>query len=294
MSMSRFNWFDTFDHRTELRARLVLRTGLRIGSGRNLEGIGTDLPVLRDGRDRLFIPGSSLKGVVRAAGEGLLRGFAVAHHAETWRFACDPLVRGCLDMAQDEGLIPEHMGDADDIPALERVERAHRRIERFACLACRTFGAPGLASHLRFEDAFPVDSAWVQVRDGVAIDRDLGRVHGSQKYDYEVIEPGAVFELRVAGINLEDWQLGLLLAALDLLFDGTVRIGGFGSRGLGRVELDGQLENGGVQIWRRTLDDVIAQRQGHRLKESERSSSRAAFVSMLTAHTDAYPAGGGR
>src|SRR5262245_38240932 len=46
--------------------RLTCQTGLHIGAGKSVDFAGSDLPVVRDASGRPFIPGSSLRGVIRA------------------------------------------------------------------------------------------------------------------------------------------------------------------------------------------------------------------------------------
>jgi CRISPR-associated RAMP protein (TIGR02581 family) len=248
--MSRqFDWFDAFLHRTSVEGVLVARTGLRVGCGRDLDSLATDLPVLRGHDHEPFIPGSSLKGVVRAGSEKLLRGIAVSKGVAPdalKRIACDPLLDPCVTGKDD--------GDAAN-PVSELASH-HQRLEQKVCLVCATYGAAGLASHVRFRDAHVVGPFSMQVRDGVAIDRDLGRVSGSKKYDFEIVEPGATFGFRVEIENGKDWQIGLLRATLGLLGEGVLRVGGFGSRGLGAVEVSD------LTWTKRTVEDVVNGRSG--------------------------------
>lgn len=57
--------------RYRINADLVLDTALHLGGGRN-PAKGTDAPILRDGFGRPYIPGSSLKGALRAAVERIV------------------------------------------------------------------------------------------------------------------------------------------------------------------------------------------------------------------------------
>jgi CRISPR/Cas system CSM-associated protein Csm3 (group 7 of RAMP superfamily) len=72
----------------------------------------------------------------------------------------------------------------------------------------------------------------------VAIDRDLRTVYKSQKYDFEVVSPGARFRLEVFIENPQPWLMGLLVLGFDQIKDGFTAIGGFTSRGLGRVDVE--------------------------------------------------------
>ncbi len=73
---------DTFDQRLRMEGVLATRTGLHIGAGESGDPLATDSPVVRDASGAPFVPGSSLKGVVRSATESLLRGATNGHGGE--------------------------------------------------------------------------------------------------------------------------------------------------------------------------------------------------------------------
>lgn len=228
-----FWWLDRLIHRDELVVRIELVTALRVGRGKSAAAADTDLPIVRDGAGVPVVPGASIKGVLRSSVEALVRGLAAGHGADERqmrRIACDVLDdrQGCLARIPD---------DSDDRDVGRRVQKRQAYIADCACLVCATYGGPSLASHLRVPDA-PLDGAATQIRDGVGIDRDLGRVSGARKYDFEVVDAGCAFTLNLVVDNARDWQLGLVYAGLDAL-DGGGRLGGFGSRGLGAVRVVG-------------------------------------------------------
>jgi len=215
-------FFDTFQRATTVTALLRCESGLRVGAGRSVEQIGTDLPVLRDASGRPYLPGASLKGVLRSQAEALLRAWGLD--------ACDPFTNPCI----------RDTPPSDGRSAAERTRLRREQVRSHACVACRVFGAPSLASHVVFADAVPEGDVVTEIRDGVAIDRDLGRVSGARKYDYEVVPAGTRFRLRIVMNDLADWGEGLVAAVLDHLDAGFVRVGGFKSRGLGLVSLHEQ------------------------------------------------------
>lgn len=243
-------FFERFEGRHTIQADLELRTGLRIGAGRETGAADTDLPILRTGRDKApFIPGSTWKGVVRSHAERLLRGIG----GERWQpWACDPFAgASCVPTEKDK--------DKDNASARERQEKQRRLVQDHACLACRTFGGHSLASHVRFYDSI-LTNAQTMARDGVAIDRDLGRARDGLKYEYEVIEAGVHVPLRIDLDNAEDWQVGLLLLVVEELAQGALRVGGAGSRGLGWLAL---APGSQVEVRRHDLAQVLArQREG--------------------------------
>ncbi|MBM3678236.1 MAG: CRISPR-associated RAMP protein, partial [Actinobacteria bacterium] len=206
-------------HRLEARLRLTgtmtTVTGLHVGAGTPAISDGLDQPVLRDALGLPFIPGASLKGVLRSTLESLVR--ALDGRRMT---ACDPLAR-------------------DACGAHERGERSQAMAAEH-CTICALFGSRVLASHVRISDALMVDServSPVEVRDGVAIDRDTGTVRGPLKFDFEVVPPGVGFDLEVFVENPVPWAMGLLMIGFDQIHRGYTTVGGFGSRGLGRVKI---------------------------------------------------------
>jgi CRISPR-associated RAMP protein (TIGR02581 family) len=217
--------FHRLTSRLRLTGSLITHTALRVGSsGGGLDGV--DLPVIKDATGRPFIPGASFKGALRSTIEALVRG--VEGHPEVR--ACDPLA------------------DDDDAPPGVKSCGHHKHGKRDSvdpeghCAVCRLFGSHILASHVRFCDALlqpPKDGAPnripVEIRDGVAIDRDLRRVSGQRKYDFEVVSPGTAFALEIFVENPRPWLMGLLVMGFDQLAEGFTALGGFTSRGLGRV-----------------------------------------------------------
>jgi hypothetical protein len=75
-----------------------------------------------------------------------------------------------------------------------------------------------------------------EVRAGVGIERKSQAASTGVLYDTEVVVGGG-FETRLSGENYSLWQLGLVLAALQDLDAGLVRIGGCKARGMGTVKV---------------------------------------------------------
>lgn len=215
MSAQPVDNFDVLSSRLRLQGELVTQTALHVGAGSASDIEVTDLPVLKTAQGYPFIPGSSLKGVVRSTVEGLLRA------AKNNRLrACDPLSfeTSCGGTSVRSGPLKEH------------------------CAVCRLFGSHLVASHVRFSDArMPRENEIgpppIERRDGVSIDRDLRVAAAKRKYDLEVVSPGTVFSLEIFVVNPEPWLMGLLVTGLDQLREGFTAIGGFTSRGLGRVSI---------------------------------------------------------
>ncbi|HEY8476235.1 MAG TPA: CRISPR-associated RAMP protein Csx7, partial [Chloroflexota bacterium] len=186
-----------------------------------------------------FIPGSSIKGVLRFQAERILR--SLTGRADLR--ACDPFDDPCLT---DAARRPERGED----------ERTYaERIWSASCLVCRLFGSAALGSRLLFKDAHLLNGddlpVVTQVRDGVGIDRDLGAAREGIKYDFEVVVPGARFDVEILAENVEPWELGFFLSVLRLWEEGTLAIGGKVTRGPGW----GRLRD--LIVWRLERDRLL-------------------------------------
>lgn len=153
-----------------------------------------------------YVPGSSLKGALRAFSERVLRS------ADPARGACSPGPRGCRG------------GNWREL-----------------CLACRTFGSPRLAGRVRFTDAMPwAPEAGPQERAAAAtavlVERrsgaPAGRGESRAPYDLEAVVAGK-FHAEISLRNHALWQLGLLGLAVRELNSGAMRLGSGKSRGFG-------------------------------------------------------------
>ncbi|HZR97214.1 MAG TPA: CRISPR-associated RAMP protein Csx7 [Chloroflexota bacterium] len=224
--------FERFPGRFTLEGRLRAVTALRVGAGRALAPVGTDLPVVRDALGAPFIPGSSLKGPLRATVERLVRGVRPDR-------VCNPLDdrERCVSASDMQRLREESQRRTDAESADAWLTSA---LLEQTCWVCRLFGSPWLASAVQVAD-LPVDRAsWFgqfQVRDGVAIDRDTETVRGGLKYDYEVVPAGTEFLFRLRADTDDPRLLGMLALGLRELETERLAVGGGRSRGLGRVEL---------------------------------------------------------
>lgn len=216
--------FHRLESRLRLTGSLITRTALRIGgAGGDFDGV--DLPVIKDAAGRPVIPGASLKGALRSTVEALIRG-TDGRAQGVW--ACDPFATG--DAATRS--CGHH----------ERGQRSSVQPEGH-CAACRLFGSHVVASHVRFCDALltlteqdrGLGRIPIEIRDGVSIDRDLRSARAGGKYDFEVVSPGVEFAIEIFVDNPQPWLMGLLAVGFDQLAEGFTAIGGFTSRGLGRV-----------------------------------------------------------
>jgi len=172
-----------------------------------------------------YLPGSSLRGVIRSHAERILRTLRLE------RSECDITQRGkaCT-------------------------ERSGRRNgEKFPykkhCFACRTFGSTELASRTRFTDAYPwpltadreamqqaAGEIILESRTSNKIDRRRGVAARGALFTAEVVSSGS-FHSEVTLRNYQLWQIALLALVLRDINAGHQRLGASKSRGLGKVKI---------------------------------------------------------
>jgi len=207
----------------DLEIAIIPQTPLLIKSGQKAS-IDPALPDMQFVRTRcrlpngdvdevVYIPGSSLRGVVRAHAERLVRTVNEnqACSVEAKRF--------CLRQKN----LKEDKEPAD-------------RLYRESCYACKLFGNTGIASRVQMSDLYPATKTLSETRFGVAIDRITGAV-AVGPFDLEVVTD-ARFEGRIILRNFTIGPLGLLGASLLDIADGLVALGHAKSRGLGRVSIE--------------------------------------------------------
>ncbi len=210
------------------------------------EGSGADptLPSMefvrthQSGGRAVYIPGPSLKGVVRAQAERICRSLDRAERdpgADNPPLADNPLGRkasygGLDDIDYNDGHYLDSLRDEyRDKP--ERTAVIYRR----SSFTSRLFGNTSLAGRVRFADAYPDGVVRLEERNGVAIDRIYGSV-AVGPFNYETVVE-ARFTTRIAVKNVTLAQLALLGLALRDLAEGRVAVGFGKSRGLGRVKV---------------------------------------------------------
>ncbi len=169
----------------------------------------------------IYLPGSSLKGAIRAHAERIVRtvGRDKRPNNPDLLWANDPL-NDNYDYLKNNG---------KPLPASE--------IYKQSSFTDQMFGNTSLASRVRIEDAYPVDPKQLKVeeRNGVAIDRVFGSV-AVGPFNYQVCTSGE-FHTKIHLKNFSLAQLGLIGLVLRDLNEGWFGLGFAKSRGLGMVEV---------------------------------------------------------
>lgn len=205
--------------------RLTCQTGLHIGTGKSVDFAGSDLPVVRDASGRPFIPGSSLRGVLRAGIESFCFSLGIRdlHRMTPEDLPADvpeELAKGWKDL----DLVQRLFGSVVD----EKKDAAQGK-------AGKTIS---YGSRLQISDAICEDAALFEVRDGVGISRETRTAAQAVKFDVEVVPAGTRFRGRIRFKNPAGYEVGLLAQALWMLGEGLLLLGGKSSRGLGWVRVE--------------------------------------------------------
>ncbi len=265
---------------------LVLKTGLHIGSGWTV-GSPSNNPVIRTPDGQPFIPGSSFKGAFRSTVEHLA--------PNTGLNSCRLMAgQGC---AGAQGTEQKDFNDRlksntwDDAQLL-------RQLDAVLCDTCKLFGSPYMASHIRFNDLLPAGETetadrMIQVRDGVAIDRDSEKAVDRLKFDYEVVAPAQTFRLEILLEDPGEYDLALTCLGLQEFVNGYAYLGGKRSRGLGNCQLNE------LTVYELDLKDCTAEERVQRLRQyllnkdidaKMTKLSGAKAESFLQRHIESLPA----
>lgn len=197
---------------------LLIKSGITTLAGADM----TPVKVFRHNDWEVYIPGSSLKGVVRSHLEKIGRSIAPAAKI------CNPLNIKPNDADHSCGATFQERGGASI---------TNEEVYRQSCPMCRLFGSTFFIGRIAIGDAYLASdsSGHIERRDGVGIDRQTGGAYQGAKFDLEVVSPGARFLAPIFLRNFEIWQLGAILTAVQDLQDGIIRLGSGRSRGLGAV-----------------------------------------------------------
>jgi len=183
----------------------------------------------REGREALYIPGSSLKGVFRSFIEKALR---TINEANTWKRACPTFETKNKEL---EPNCVQRIRELANSDGKENVEIKSYDVYRESCGVCRIFGNTLLKGRLAFTDMLSTNDIKTETRYGVAISR-LSHAVAQGPFEMEVAVSGS-FEGKIIMENYELWQLSLLATAIESLNQGFLKVGFGKNRGLGQVNL---------------------------------------------------------
>lgn len=253
--------------------KLVMQTALHIGGGR-ITLSSSNSPVVLTPDQKPYIPGSSFKGALRSTVEKIVPGL--------------PGFSSCalIELSDDE--LEKLQGNREAIkricPTIRQSEVAQRRREEQEnaaaivqktieelCDTCLLFGSPFVASRLNINDLYMPREEWsgvLQIRDGVAIDRDSEKAKDRLKYDFEVVPASATFDLEIILENATKKDVQLVCVGLSEFVHGFGVIGGKRSRGLGVAKLD-KLSVSALELFREGVIEKVEGTEDKRVVEKE-------------------------
>ncbi len=227
-----------FDSAEELVWRINIETKgpLNIKSGEDL-GRKEGKPLMRyliDGEERAFIPGSSLKGVLRSEVERMMKS------AKNW-YACDPLDRKNTCGKRIEKVV--HNGKAVKLSSLSNHEimkhliLKRRKKEKGLCGACVLFGSTAMKGQCSISDFIPDTTVPILTRTSTAISRENGSVYKRALFPILYVPHGYVFRGSIR-ISADKELVRFIAGALYALHSGLLSLGAYTSKGFGLVSVE--------------------------------------------------------
>lgn len=218
------NWLCQADATIEIEPvdPVLIKSGYATLDGADMVPVST----FRNGKRVHYLPGTSLKGVLRSHFERIARtlqpGSVCLPYHDPNRNISIPVAAerksyGCGYRSRDE----------DDTAATAYAD---------SCAACRLFGSLKFTGRFSIGDAYPLElhPPAVESRNGVGIDRFTGGTVRGVLFDLQALVGGR-FEAKIRLTNFELWQLAGLTLLLNDLADELIAVGSGRSRGLGRV-----------------------------------------------------------
>lgn len=215
-----------FENKYIVKGTLVNITPIHIGGGNDgFHPLQSDGTVIRDNKGMPYIPGSSLKGVLRSYIETLINSGISSDYE-----ACFIVNKPCVDNEEIKYIKKEHKEDE-----LKIATEIYNRM----CDVCKIFGGNQFASKLKIRDSKLIgDTFFIDRRDGIAIDRETGTSLYGAKYEFEQVAKGTEFEFYMTIDNLEKKHEDFLKIIVNALKIEDLYIGGKTSVGLGNVKLE--------------------------------------------------------
>lgn len=226
-----------FKSKRIIAGKLLTLNPIHIGSSINsLDPTQTESAVLTNIDGRPVIPGSSLKGVLRSILESYQAVGALGEDHKKECFITDKN-NVCFDEQEYKELKDKYIGTTN---SKSDYENFALEVYKKSCMTCKLFGNGYMTARVHIIDATLEKSQKdikLEIRDGVAINRDTGTAVDGAKYNYTAVPADMKFDFYLVAKNLEEDEQKILDIILKLLTDGEIAVGGFTSRGLGRIKL---------------------------------------------------------
>ena len=225
--------FEKFQNRVVVKARLVAVTPIFVGARADSFKPGTiNGSCVKDVYGRPYIPGSSLKGVLRAFSATISEdeqdqpGKSVVNKKYKTKSDRDDTVREAKENHREK-----YKDKSDDEILASLIAADSTRVELL-------FGSQVMAGKIKIADAIPVENRIaMEVRNGVAIDRDTRTAFSGALFDTEVVPSGTAFDFAASAENLTPEEASLFGKLMEYFAEGNITVGGRSRAGLGNVEL---------------------------------------------------------
>lgn len=209
--------FEKLETITEIEVQYTTCSCLAIHAGKSAAYSIVDQSIIKIGGVPV-IPGSSLKGALRSIIESIL--------SESGVDVCIP-----------EASIPKQIKQRRNVDEyaryLGRLPPCNQ-IKGDVCPVCEIFGAASLSGRAVFLDARPESTIIPIKRTHVAIRRDTNAQSDGSLMELEAVDKGAVFLGKIRIINAENWHIGAILRALEVLK--LVGLGAKKTAGYGEID----------------------------------------------------------
>jgi len=256
--------YEKFHNRVAIEAKLVAVTPIFIGAREDSFKPGTiNGSCVKDTQGRPYIPGSSLKGVMRAFLSGIepIDVEKRREDGETEKSCADtPSKERRADAPngkqrpdkttadfrikeQRDDAVREAIKNAGDKYKNKKIDEIRDEILAELITAASTpverlFGSEVMAGKVKIADAFPyANSITPEIRNGVAIDRSTRTARGGALFDTEVVPSGTEFRFIASAENLSEYEAELFGKLIEFFADGNITVGGRSRAGLGNIEL---------------------------------------------------------
>lgn len=223
-------FFDQFASETYIEGSIELDTPIHIGGG-NTDPYSVDNAVIKTIHGRPFIPGSSLKGVLRSFLERLAGSQIITYEG----------VGNVCSVGEGTMCLSDYLNKEKrdiKIQKLGSEEAFQLYINEHSCPICQLFGNQLRAAKVSISDATLIHE-WdgrFEYRNGIRMNRDTGKADGGALFDIEVVPAGNKFQFKLRADNLSEVEERWLLIALEAFRQGRLPIGGKTAKGLGNVK----------------------------------------------------------
>lgn len=230
---------DILKYVTIIKGIVINETSLRIGKGHGELG-EVDIPILKDHRNIVYIPGSSLKGVLRSFSEAIARGsgdnkICTPHNQNMCSFGAELLnyilqqsytshsindLINSINYSKIEEISKRRLGEELSIKIQSSIknmlDKTKNNVEEFSrellktieeyspCVVCRVFGNQALASKITVFDLYPAnrENIKIYVRTRVSIDRFRDAARSKALFEYEFVPPGHRWDIKIELKNI--------------------------------------------------------------------------------------------